>query len=436
MWLSGEQLATQVFDRPAIVDIDDHLATFFATRADAADGFYHEPGHSHSYDVFARLHLGALLHSGYNGAYREQLLQLETNGVRRNLAWQLSDGSLPNAHRSSGQTWTDGALLALFARQLAPTCPIVWTEAERTELQAAAWRAYQSMTRWIRPDGTLSPVHNTFGAHDRVGYQGYTFDGNYAALALGFLADALAVPAWQQEHAQTHNKEKAYRAPGIAIDPDRRRGVIHSATASIQINALPSPQFDYLGVNDISFAPGSRLSLCSAPGLAAHPADATRSHRYGIGVSNDLQNSANQLAHVVHEFQQHDDHTLSLRFQVHGSDLIIRKTYQIIDDVVSITLASEGSVGFRQLYIPCPCDLGYLPVTIAPQADGIHLHTDSESLHITLDQQPASIDLLPLGMTSRRARCSLALLIFPHELTSVQLRLRHRFHTPSDAVNS
>ena len=174
--------------------------------------------HSHSYDAFARYHLGGLLYEGYAGRHHAALVELERRGAERSLAWQMSDGSLPSAHRSTGQSWTDAIQIAFFARQLAPNCPIPWSDDQKKAFAIAAQRAYASLVRWQRSDGSLSPVQNTFSGHDRVGYQGYTFEGNYASLALAFLADALAYPDWQQPISEA---EPAHTSSQTLIAIDR-----------------------------------------------------------------------------------------------------------------------------------------------------------------------------------------------------------------------
>ena len=146
------------------------------------------------------------------------------------------------------------------------------------------------MTRWVRPDGTF-PLSTILLDRTIVLATRAIHLMPIAALALGFLADALSVPEWQQR------PDNLGRQRGVEMDAKRQRGIIHSKNISLQVNALPSAQFDYLGINDISFGTGSRLSFCSAPGLSAHPVDASRSHRYGIGVGTDLQSSVNQLTH-------------------------------------------------------------------------------------------------------------------------------------------
>ena len=117
-------------------------------------------------------------------------------GLRRSLAVQLSDGALASAHRSTGQSWTDGAQIAFFthaanyftrrhARRSGRDNYLVSAARE------AALRAYHSLLRWQRPGGVFSPVHNCLPPEQRVGYEIYTADGHYSSLALAFLASAV-----------------------------------------------------------------------------------------------------------------------------------------------------------------------------------------------------------------------------------------------------
>jgi hypothetical protein len=62
---------------------------------------------------------------------------------------------------------------------------------DRREARRSAWRAFDSLARWQRPDGGFAPVQNVLPAELRVGYETYTADGHYSPLALAMLATAV-----------------------------------------------------------------------------------------------------------------------------------------------------------------------------------------------------------------------------------------------------
>lgn len=417
VWLLGEQIATKTFTRPSPVGLDAALEVFFSTRVEEEQGFYHEPGHPNSYDLFARLHLGGLLHEEYDGAYRERLLTLEREGALRSLAWQMSDGSLSSAHRSTGQSWTDSAQIALFARQLAPTCPIDWDEDQRGAFASAAQKAYRSLVRWRRPDGVLSPVQNTFSGYERLGYQGYTFDANYTPLALAFLGDALSVPDWQDVAVPTESETTVF------FDADRQRAVVKSVGASVTVNAFPSAKFDYLGINDVCFGIGTRLNLSSAPGFDAHPVDPDRHHRYGIGVGTNLQGPVNQARCRVVDFAQEGSNSVRLRLQVQGEDLTLTERTSVQEAVVNIEFHTDKGNGFSHMYIPCPFDVGAGPVQVNPTECGFVLQFEGEKLAFEVEPAPATQTNVPLPLSNRRSSCSLWMIEWGRTVKNARLRI-------------
>ncbi len=253
VWLNGEWRRREAglggLSRQAF---DEHIAVFFESTVSVDGGFYQEKGHPNSYDIFTRYFLTDLLERGWEGAWAEQSRRLLHSGLRRSLGLQLSDGSLASAHRSTGQTWTDGiqiAYFALAARLLAETDPGTAARA-----RAAADRAYASLTRFFRADGSFSPVQNRLPAAARVGYEVYTADANYSNLALSFLADALLAGYRPRPFEEAPASPCVYseNAPFF-------RGTIHHGPYSAHLNTFPSPGYDGLGLVDVTFGPGRML---------------------------------------------------------------------------------------------------------------------------------------------------------------------------------
>ena len=282
VWLSGEWLRMRAgLSGTSPETFDAWLGEFFRAHILLEQGFYQEPGHSNAYDLFTRAHLADLLAAGYAGAWQAQLQALLRTGLRRSLAVQLSDGALASAHRSSGQSWTDGAQVAFFTyagNALAGAEPALAAAARR-----AAALAFRSMRRWQRTGGPFSPVHNCLPPECRVGYEAYTGDGHYSTLALAFLATAIQAGfaescPWQAEAASFA------RPPATWIEGDPIwRALLQHGALSLQVNAFPAGQYDAFGPTDLSFGPDRLLQLVSSvrfaesgqlfnPGLALRPA--------------------------------------------------------------------------------------------------------------------------------------------------------------------
>lgn len=259
VWLSGEWLRIQSgFSPLSVEDFDALLDPFFQTHISLDQGFFHEPGHPNSYDLFTRYHFLQLQDEGYCGRHLPALKILLENGLRRSLLVQLSDGSLATAHRSSGQTWTLGCQCAYFslaAKLLADDQPALVAAARR-----AAGLAYHSLIRWQRPGDVYSPVENVLPASDRIGYEAYSADANYSNLALAFLADAIsygfraAAPAAELEQSP----------PQCLLEGDPLfRAVVRAGPYSAHLNGFPEPHYDTVGLADVSFGPGRYLHFVS-----------------------------------------------------------------------------------------------------------------------------------------------------------------------------
>jgi len=85
VWPSGEWLRIREGLSPNSVErFDEWLAVFFSDRIDIDKGFYHEPGHPNSYDLFTRFHLADILQEGYGGRFwgRDVRVDGDRSGVQ------------------------------------------------------------------------------------------------------------------------------------------------------------------------------------------------------------------------------------------------------------------------------------------------------------------------------------------------------------------
>jgi len=264
VWMSGEWLRMQAgLSSTSLEEFDDWLDVFFAGGPVGFDldlGMYLEPGFPNSYDLFTRAHFTDLLAHGYGGRNRERLEAFLTTGLRRSLATQLSDGSIASGYRSAGQTWVLGAQIALFVQSRSLG---LGTDEEQEAARAAAWRAFDSLARWQRPGGVFSPVQNLLEPSMRVGYEGYTSDGHYSPLALGFLASAIDA-GFGDDAPSSASELDARPVQTLAERGPSHRGVAHRGRVSVAVQAQADDTYDATGLVDLTFGAGRLLHFVSA----------------------------------------------------------------------------------------------------------------------------------------------------------------------------
>jgi hypothetical protein len=418
VWLLGEWLRARLGHSPyGPNQFDAWVAPFFERRIREELGFYEEPGHPNSYDLFTRLHLTEMLYHGYDGAWREPLERLLATGLTRSFGVQLSDGALASAHRSTGQTWNLGAQCAFFSTAAAH---LAEADAERAEqARAAARRAYAGMARGRRAEGLFSPVENRLSPAHRVGYEGYTADAHYAALALSFLGTAIA-----------HGFEGgpvAERAPSVHIEHNPTwRAVAHRGACSAHLNAWPAPKYDGFGLVDVSFGPGRALQLVSAahrpgfdgwfvPGLA----------RRGAGGLDPL---ASAPLRPTGPFEQRGPSAVALEARFQGQPWLHRLTVEVEAGAVKVEEALEGFEGGLTLVIPYPREMGdarrtEVRLDHGQQGASALLTYGDEQLRVTVDTPVTAVRDLPHGFENRRGLCGLLRFDLPIEAEGVSHRI-------------
>lgn len=407
VWVSGEQRRRQLgLSDVSEAAFDGWIDTFFQTHIDVEAGFYHEPGHSNSYDLFTRYHLADLLTSGYTGAHRDRLETLLQTGLQRSLSVQLSDGSLASAHRSTGQTWTLGCQIAYFsiaARWFAERDPSLSDTAG-----AAARLAYASLRRFQRPDQPFSPVENCLPPADRVGYEGYSFDGNYSNLALGMLASAIHFSGFTADAA--HVSALSRRRVFIEHDP-LWRAMLHHDRFSVHLNAFPSPQYDGVGLVDLTFGPGRRFHFVSS----AHPLSQPDRHlNLGpalldhAGPGAGFQPLAQADLRLIDRIRSDHDAHLAMTFRMRGRPLTWNLEVRAESDTLHLTDTVRGHSGPLALLVPYLADAGTGHVTkVTIRGNQIDFQLDGEHVRLTLDGEASDILHLPAGFENRRGRCGL-----------------------------
>jgi hypothetical protein len=401
VWISGEWLRIVARLSPhTIADIDAWVEPFFA-QIESGLGFYREPGHANSYDLFTRVHLLHLLEDGYDGQARERLEALLERGLRRSLDVQLSTGSLATAHRSSAHLWNLLAEVSYFhgaARLLRQTRAELAHEADE-----AAQRAFGAAEACVRPAGDVSPVENVLPANHRVGYEVYTMEAHYVSLALGFLATAL-LRGFTAEGPAPHDSDE----PRVLIEnAPVHRHVLHRSGWSVHVNVNPLTGYqsndpfglrpDAFGIADITLGFGRRLRFGGQTknlsmrtpltvGVALHRPDTTVSP---LSAATPLRNWP---AHW-------DGRFFTVEADIEG-DLRYRLAIEIDGDALSVREGVEGQRA--SLLVPYLRDRGDGAVTAAEIADrSVTLRLHDEVVRVELDAEVTRAVHLPHGYESR-----------------------------------
>ncbi len=404
VWLSGEWLRMRAGLAPTTQEqFDAWLAPYFQGPVLLPLGLYQEPGLPNSYDLFTRYHMADVLCHGYEGAWRTEMELLLQTGLRRSLAVQLSDGSLASAHRSTGQTWTVGAECAYF------TLAGNWFRGRDPALaeraHAAAARAFASFRRWQRPGGVYSPVENLLPPVWRVGYEGYTADGHYGNLALGFLAAAIA------EGLAVPDGDPPARATARHIEgAPTQRALCHRGPYSVQLNGQPAPHYDGFGLVDLTFGPGRLLQIASSmrylgapdafynPGLALRPGPGRTELRPVSQEPMDLLGPIEPGPGLA---------SLRLAARVREGPDRYALAVDVEPDGVWVKEDTPGVAGHRTLLLPYPrdCGSGATTAVAVHREDGravVELGLGTELVRVQVDAEVESVLNLPYGFENRR----------------------------------
>lgn len=431
VWIAGEWLRIAEGLSPhTVADVDGWLKIFADEAFVPELGFYAESGFPNAYDLFTRVHLTELLAAGYHGAMRDQLLAFLAAGLERSVAMQLSDGSLASGHRSVGQTWNLGAQLAIFT--LAEQLGIATDETAR-----GANLALDSMARWQRPDGPYSPVLNLHPPQRRVGYEGYTADGHYSSLALGFLATAIAagIPDRPSGPDRAPGTDRASRSVRVEHHPTYR-ACAHDGRISVGIQAAADGRYDGSGLVDLTFGPDARLNLVSSVrhlsgGVWFNPGLAIKS---GPHRTETVPLSAVPRRPDGDSPSRLTDGRIGIRTEsilapddagspVHGrrSTMIVAVTGDGVD--VTERIDRDHHAAF---FLPYPVDIGDGSLTrVERTATGTRLVNDAETLDLELDAPIFDWLVMPPDYRNRRAVCGLVRIDLDGPLRELRWRLRH-----------
>ena len=413
VWLSGEWLRLREGLSPFSMErLDLWLDTFFETHILPEQGFYQEPGHPNSYDLFTRYHLADMLAEGYDGRRREDLEILMRTGLLRSLGVQLSDGSLASAHRSTGQTWTLGAQCAFFthaSNHFRGQEPQLASRAEE-----AAYRALSSFRRWQR-DGPYSPVENRLPPGHRVGYERYTADGHYANLAAAFLAAAVS-----NGLNRPFTEPSGGREASLLLEHDPTfRAVLHNGLYSLHFNARPAPDYDAFGVVDLTFGPGRILHFVSS---AKH---LESGRLLNLGMAGSSGSSQADLALTGRMQGGLAPPRLELEARDRGSPYRYRFAARVETEGVYVEETTPGLEDPKSLLIPYLCDPGTGTVTAAKvEAGRVRLVHGREEVEISYGAPVKRVVHLTGGLQGRRGICGMLRIGFRERSQGISYRIR------------
>jgi hypothetical protein len=404
VWLSGEWIRMQeglsAFPRKRF---EEYLEAYLPEMR-LQQGFFEEPGHPNSYDLFTRYHFGAILVDGYDGPLRETLTEFMQTGTDRSLGVQLSDGSLASAHRSTGQTWTLGAQAAFLAQ--AASLFTKTDPARARAAQEAAVRAARAMGRWQRPNGPFSPLENVLPPGFRVGYENYTAEANYSALALAFLARALTLGL---DDFPNEARDTRPAATFVEHDPTYR-GLVHRGPYSVHVNAFPNPHYDGFGIVDLTLGEGRSLHFASS----VRHVQSGRLLNLGLALRrtagpSDLTVMAEERMTLVEPIRTGEQPgSLFLLARPNGRPFLYRLNVSLTEQGVAVEEATPGHLSLKTLLIPYLRDNGDdTPTILETRPKEIVLRHGAEEVAIVYEEEAAGVRHLPYGYENRRGLCGL-----------------------------
>jgi hypothetical protein len=247
-------------------------------------GLYRDGGYPYApmaYDGFARLNLNLVLLRGYGGTTfpgSQDFPEYMRRGAWTGLLMQSPWGETPLGGRSAQHQWNETQMCFMYE---------VWANQANTEgdsvsagaFKRAAHLAYQSLRRWIRPDGSVWIVKNRMDPANRFGYETYSYLSQYNMWTAGGLA-----LAW--EYANDTISERACPADigGYAFQvPEFHKGFANCQGLYLEIDMDPEDNYDIAGLVRLHKAGVEPLVCPSAPTTNLAPLVGTPELGTGIG---------------------------------------------------------------------------------------------------------------------------------------------------------
>lgn len=140
------------------------------------------------YESAARGNLLAMIADGYDGASRNEMLDILKRGTQASLLLQDPSGQGVAGGRTGNHTWND-IVLANGYEIMAEIVYKAGNERLAGQYRRAATLGFQSVQRWRRTDGTYSVTKNHFDHKDRNKYASYSYLTNYNGYMMFHMAE-------------------------------------------------------------------------------------------------------------------------------------------------------------------------------------------------------------------------------------------------------
>lgn len=421
VWVAGEAMRIREGLSPFSPETYAEWVAGFEAEILVEQGFYCEPGLSNAYDLFTRVHLAMVLVEGMGGKATPMLERLMETGIRRSLAVQLSDGSLASGHRSTGQTWTLGAQCAYF------TIAARWADAHGSglanECRHAAGRALSSFVRWQRPEGPFSPVENVLPPSWRVGYETYSLDASYSALALGFLARAI-LDGFEETPMQTEQP----RSLLIEHDPVHRV-VARRGRFAVAANGAPAEGYDGFGLVDLTLGSGrafhwaSSVRHLSSPQMLLNLGIAMR-REPGLCAFTFLSDGREIPPSAIRETENGFAFTARRK----GEGVTYALEVSIGEQEVLVSEEARNHRGWLTFLAPYLRDNGsgietQVTITRGAESTVLRFAHGEEVVDLTVESPAENVIHLPYGYENRRGLCGLIRVDLAGERSGVRYRV-------------
>jgi len=214
-------------------------------------GMYRESGDPFAYDGFARYYVTGMLHFGYDGKQADLYREACWRGAWTSLMIQSPFGEMPIGYRSSQHLWNEGELAATYEMYAAAYAK-AGKPMEAGAFKRGARLALQSVTHWLRPDGSGYIVKNRYAASTRHGYEGYGHTACYNLLACSMLA-----AAWSVADESIAEKPAPADLGGFAIDiPEFNMVIANADGAYVEYMTLGNQHYDPTGLIRIHLRDG------------------------------------------------------------------------------------------------------------------------------------------------------------------------------------
>jgi hypothetical protein len=216
-----------------------------------SQGLYQESGNPFAYDAFSRYYLTGMLHRGYHGPSFEFYRDMLWKGAWTSLLIQSPFGELPTCFRSAHHIWNEAELAKTYEVYAAHYAK-AGRMAEAGAFKRGARLALQSISSWIRPDGSGYIVKNRYPIEAQHGYERYSAHACYTMLACSMLC-----AAWSYADDSIEEKPAPADLGGFVIHiPEFNMVVANAGGTYVQYMTRGNQKYNPTGIIRIHFKNG------------------------------------------------------------------------------------------------------------------------------------------------------------------------------------